>query len=266
MSGSPTHSQTDPSQLGTIGAPGSPGRHAAPVAASPPLDALVRRVEALAVPGTRRLLGIAGPPGAGKSTLAAALVRALGPRAALVGLDGFHLANAELVRLGRRDRKGAPDTFDAYGYAALLRRLLERPPEVVYAPRYTRELEEPVAGAVPVPREVDLVVTEGNYLLLDNPPWAALRALFAETWYLQLDDGTRLERLVARHVRFGKTPAEAAAWVSRSDEANARLVAATRAGADLVVRLPRLDPPGTGAADAPPRAPVRSRAPGSATP
>ncbi len=270
MSGLPTPSRTDPpAELGTSGAPGQPAPHASPptpAAASRTLEELVRRARSLAAPGARRLLGIAGPPGAGKSTLAASLVEALGPRAALVGLDGFHLANAELVRLGRRDRKGAPDTFDAFGYLALLRRLLERPTEVVYAPRYTRELEEPIAGAVPVPPEVDLIVTEGNYLLLDNRPWRFLRDLLAETWYLDLDDATRVERLVARHVRFGKTPAEAAAWVSRSDEANARLVAATRAHADLVVRLSRRDlpqPRGTGTA---PHEAVRSRGPGSATP
>lgn len=204
-------------------------------AITPTVDELLHRLDALAPPGARRLVGIAGPPGAGKSTLAGSLVAALGPRGALVGLDGFHLANATLLRLGRRDRKGAPDTFDAAGYVALLRRIAACRAEVVYAPAYTRELEEAVAGAVAVGPEVDVVVTEGNYLLLDAPPWHELSEILAETWYLELDDAIRLERLTARHVRYGKSPAAAAAWVSRSDEANARLVAASRPRADLVI-------------------------------
>src|SRR5207249_5203212 len=125
------------------------------------VDGLIERARSLSVPGERRILGICGPPGAGKSSLGAALVAALAPWAALVSMDGFHLANSELVRLGRRDRKGAPDTFDAAGYVALLRRLRDPAEDVVYAPAFRREIEEPVAGAIAVGREVQLVVTEG---------------------------------------------------------------------------------------------------------
>src|SRR6059058_4362373 len=110
---------------------------------------LVARARALVVPGQRRILGIAGPPGGGKSTVARAVVAALGDAARLVPMDGFHLAQAELVRLGRRERMGAPDTFDAAGYAALLRRLHGEEP-VVYAPEFRREIEEPIAGAIAV--------------------------------------------------------------------------------------------------------------------
>src|SRR3954454_18871641 len=128
----------------------------------------------------RRLLGLTGPAGAGKTTaagaLVSALVEALGPgRAVLVGMDGYHLAQAELERLGRADRKGAPDTFDAAGYVALLRRLRTPDAGTVYAPEFRRAIEEPIAGAVAVPRDVPLVVTEGNYLLLDTEPWSAVR-------------------------------------------------------------------------------------------
>ena len=150
-------------------------------------------------------------------------------------MDGFHLANSELVRLGRRDRKGAPDTFDAAGYVALLRRLRDPSEEVVYAPAFRREIEEPVAGAIPVVREVRLVVTEGNYLLVDEPPWSAVRELIDEAWYLDLSDEVRIERLIARHLAYGKSRSQARAWVLRSDERNAELVARTRAQADLVV-------------------------------
>ncbi|MEU6391856.1 nucleoside/nucleotide kinase family protein [Streptomyces sp. NPDC046939] len=202
------------------------------------VDELAARARALATAaGPRRVLGIAGPPGAGKSTLAEAVVEALGGLAALVPMDGFHLADAELARLGRADRKGAPDTFDAYGYAALLARLrTPRSGETVYAPSFERELEQPLAGALPVSPETPLIVTEGNYLLLDEEPWStAVRPLLDEVWWVAVDDTVRVERLIARHIAFGKSPSAARAWVLRSDEANADRVAAGRERADVVV-------------------------------
>jgi pantothenate kinase len=205
-------------------------------AATPVPPELLERATALAAGPGRAVLGITGVPGAGKSTLADALVAALGDRAVLVPMDGFHLADTELRRLGRADRKGAPDTFDAAGYVHLLRRLVERTDEVVHAPVFRRELELAEAGALPVPRATPLVVTEGNYLLLDGP-FAPVRALLTQCWYVDVDPGLRLARLVARHERHGRSPAAARAWVERSDEPNARLVEATRERADLVVRL-----------------------------
>ena len=201
------------------------------------LDDLVARALPL-TSGPRRILGLAGAPGAGKSTLAARLVDALAPAAVLVPMDGFHLANAELERLGRRDRKGAPDTFDALGYVALLKRLRQPGPDVVYAPVFDRTLEEAVAGAIPVTADTPLVVTEGNYLLLDAHPWSQVRPLLDEAWFVQVDDRLRVERLVRRHVGHGKEQARAREWVLRNDESNARLVAGTRHRADLVVSTP----------------------------
>ncbi|MFI0806061.1 nucleoside/nucleotide kinase family protein [Streptomyces echinatus] len=202
-------------------------------------DDLLLRARALPRGGRRALLGIAGSPGAGKTTLAERLVRALNgdgpPWAAHVPMDGFHLADAELDRLGRRDRKGAPDTFDAAGYAALLRRLRAETGEVVYAPGFERVLEQPLAGVIPVPPEARLVVTEGNYLLLAEGPWARVRPCLDEVWFCETDEEERIRRLVARHEEFGKDHAVAVAWVLGTDQRNADLVATTRGRADLVV-------------------------------
>ncbi|MER5386306.1 nucleoside/nucleotide kinase family protein [Streptomyces sp. NPDC002688] len=202
-------------------------------------DDLVERAASLVRPGRRALLGIAGAPGAGKTTLAERLVRRLdedGPfRVAHVPMDGFHLADAELDRLGRRDRKGAPDTFDTGGYAALLRRLREDDEDLVYAPGFERVLEQPLAGALPVPRTARLIVTEGNYLLLRDDAWARARAQLDEVWFCEVDEAERIRRLVARHEEFGKDRDTAVAWVLGTDQRNADLVAATRDRADLVV-------------------------------
>lgn len=206
------------------------------------IERLVQRAKALATPGTRRILGIAGPPGSGKSTLAAAIVAELGDHAVLVPMDGFHLSNSQLWRLGRSQRKGAPDTFDAYGYLALLRRLAANEEDTVFAPEFRRHLEEPIAGAIAVPRSTPLVVTEGNYLLMDEAPWGAVRDLLSETWYLDLDPATRIDRLIRRHVHYGKSPEEAEAWVHTSDELNTLRIVATRDNADVIVTNWSSDP------------------------
>ncbi|WP_433790005.1 nucleoside/nucleotide kinase family protein [Actinoplanes sp. CA-252034] len=206
--------------------------------------ALVSRARGLAEDGRRAVLGIAGPPAAGKTTLAVELVGALSADpppglgadwVAHVPMDGFHLADVELDRLGLRDRKGAPDTFDAYGYAALLRRLLEDRDEMIYAPGFERVIEQPVAGSIGVPRATRLIITEGNYLLLDQPRWTPVRELLTEVWYADLENEERLRRLIERHVRFGKEPAAAAAWATGTDERNAEVIAASRERADLIV-------------------------------
>jgi pantothenate kinase len=198
---------------------------------------LIERARRLVEPGTRRILGLTGAPGSGKSTLASILTAALVPDAVLIPMDGFHLANDQLVRLGSRDRKGAADTFDAAGYVALLRRLRDPAELLVYAPEFRREIEEPIACAIPAARDVPLVVTEGNYLLVDADPWSGVRPLLDEAWFLEPEEEVRIERLVARHVAFGKPPADARAWSLGTDQRNAELVQGTRDRADLIVRL-----------------------------
>ena len=203
-------------------------------------DDLVARVAAYAGrPGTS-VIGIAGAPGAGKSTLAESLVSAA---AALLGagvvahvpMDGFHLADVALRGLGRLERKGAPDTFDAAGYAALLRRITAAHDATVYAPAFERELEQPIAGALAIGPGVRVVLTEGNYLLLEDPAWRAVAAEIDEIWFVRIDEDVRLRRLVERHIRFGKTPDDARRWVRDVDEPNARLIESASGGADLVI-------------------------------
>ncbi len=199
----------------------------------PPLAAKhLARLQALMAGGGRKLLGLVGAPGSGKSTLATALQDALPGTSQIVPMDGFHLANAELARLGRADRKGAPDTFDSAGYVALLRRLREQPADadahIVYAPEFRREIEEPVAGAIAVLPTTQLVITEGNYLLLQLGAWREVAGLLDEIWYVDVDDTLRSQRLLRRHEQFGRSPEAARAWVAATDEPNARLIEATR--------------------------------------
>ena len=203
-------------------------------------DGLIGRVEDLAAVNHRVLLGITGSPGAGKSTLAVGLADALrrrGLAVAWVPMDGFHLADVELERLGRRDRKGAIDTFDAYGYLALLRRLAGETEHNVYAPSFDRSIEQPIAGAIAVEPATQVVLTEGNYLLDRSEPWHAVRETLTEVWFCDLPNDVRRERLIARHIRFGKVPAEARMWVDEVDQPNAVRIAATRSLADLVIRV-----------------------------
>jgi len=183
----------------------------------------------------RVLLGLCGAPGAGKSTLAHRVADVLGPVAVVVPMDGFHLQDEELDRLGLLHRKGAPETFDADGYASLLHRIRETTGRTVYAPSFDRDRELSLAGAIPVLPEHRFVVTEGNYLLLDEPGWRDVRAQLDECWFLRGDDARRRERLIERHRQHGRDRDAAVAWVMRTDEPNAVLVDATRHRADLVV-------------------------------
>ena len=204
------------------------------------LDQLVEWAMALVVPGERRILGLTGAPGAGKSTVAEQLVAALGPDVAvLVPMDGFHLANEVLIDLGRRDRKGAHDTFDDGGYARLIEALREQRlgDPVVYAPRFRREIEESIGSSIPVPATVPLVVTEGNYLLLDSDAWPAARSRIDEVWFLAPDNDIRHGRLLRRHEAYGKSPEDAASWALGPDERNAQLIGSTAGRADRIVRL-----------------------------
>lgn len=201
------------------------------------LAGLAERLRARLTGDGRFLLGICGAPGSGKSTMAARLVAALGSGAVAVPMDGFHIATAALHSPEQLARRGAIDTFDAGGYLALLRRLRERTEDVVYAPGFDRSIGEPIAGLLPVRRSAQLVITEGNYLLSQEPQWRDIAPLLDETWFLELDQEVRVSRLVARHRQFGKSQTAAAAMANGSDETNARQVARVRDRADVLIRV-----------------------------
>ena len=197
---------------------------------------LVRLREMLKA-GSRKIIGLVGPPGAGKSTVGLALRETFKEISQIVPMDGFHLANVELARLGRAGRKGAPDTFDSAGSVDLLKRLRsQNADEIIYAPEFRREIEEPIAGAIPIFPETQLLITEGNYLLLDDGHWKKVPTFLDEIWYVDVDDALRIDRLASRHEQFGRSREEAVAWVNNTDEPNARLIETGKSRADLVFR------------------------------
>jgi pantothenate kinase len=187
-------------------------------------------------PHERHLIGLTGAPGAGKSTVSDQLAEQLGSSLVVVPMDGFHLASSVIAGTPLAARRGAPDTFDANGFIALLRRLRNQLDPVVYAPQFDRTIEDPIAGSIAVRSEVPFVLVEGNYLLHAVPPWSAVAEILDETWYLEVnDDSSRVDRLIARHVEFGKSAEASEDFVRTSDEPNAELIAASRTRADLVV-------------------------------
>ena len=202
---------------------------------NPGVAEAVDRLTSAALSDRRRIIGIVGPPGTGKSTVAQIIAGALGGAAVVVPMDGFHLADAVLHGTPLRERKGAIDTFDVGGYVALLRRLRARDEPVVYAPAYRRGLEEPIAASIAVPRSTPIVLTEGNYLLAAVGEWGVLPALLDETWFVDTPRETRIARLIDRHMAAGMDREQATAWACGPDERNARLIDATRHRADRMI-------------------------------
>jgi pantothenate kinase len=181
----------------------------------------------------RFLTALAGPPGAGKSTLAAAVVQALGPGAKAVPMDGFHYDDAVLQARGARNRKGAPDTFDVQGFLHLLRRL--RVEDEIAIPLFDRNLEISRAGADIITAGDRLLVIEGNYLLFNDPPWNAAAPLCDLTVWIDVPEAELDRRLLARWAHYGKTPEAARAWIDSNDLPNIRKVTAGSRAADVVL-------------------------------
>ena len=200
------------------------------------LDEVITRAKSL-ITGERKIVGLIGKPGAGKSTLSAQLIEHLGAQAAILNMDGYHLSNLALRELGRADRKGAPDTFDALGFTAILQRVKNQVDQDIYFPVFDRSIEESIAAQGVITPEVKLVITEGNYLLHNENNWGGVKELLDESWFIEVDDQIRIERLVNRHHKFGKSKADAHSWATGSDENNARVVAQTRELADVIINL-----------------------------
>ncbi|WP_006247242.1 nucleoside/nucleotide kinase family protein [Mycolicibacterium tusciae] len=198
------------------------------------MNSWASRLAALLARDRRVILGITGSPGAGKTAMASRIASTV-EDAVHLPMDGFHLADVQLQRLGRLDRKGAIDTFDAYGYLALLQRIRAQDTETVYAPAFDRDIEQPVAGSIWVAPSARLIITEGNYLLDDDHPWPDVRSTLDEVWFVDLAPEERRRRLIARHVEFGKSLEQAQAWVRAVDDPNAERIERVRHKADLVV-------------------------------
>lgn len=197
------------------------------------VEARDRILEIKELSNSRILIGIVGKPGAGKSTVTSKLKEILPSEETIIlSQDGYHLSNAQLKELGRSDRKGAPDTFDSISFTELLKRVASDLENHIYFPVFHREIEESIAAEGVISPQTKIVLVEGNYLLLDDHGWNEVANQLHETWYLNINDDLRLQRLVARHIEFGKEPDFAHAWAHGTDEVNARLIETTKVRAD----------------------------------
>ena len=187
---------------------------------------------------TRSLIGIVGKPGAGKSTVVEQIEKRYQPNeVSIIPMDGFHLSNEELIALGRRDRKGAPDTFDVVGFTSLLKEVKLNQQGDHKFPIFHREIEASIEDEGLIPKESKVIVVEGNYLFSTEHNWDGIFPLLDHTWFIEIDDEVRIERLIARHIRYGKTPAEAENWSRGSDETNARFIKLTAHRASNIIKL-----------------------------
>ena len=200
-------------------------------------DAIARVSELLNSPN-RFILGIVGKPGVGKSTITQFLSEHIASESiSILPMDGFHMSNERLIEFGRRDRKGAPDTFDVDDFAKSLADVRAGHGSDIRFPIFKREIEASIPDAGLIPAQAKLVVVEGNYLLHDDFGWETIGDYLDETWFLDLDDELRMQRLIARHIQYGKTPEAANEWSRGTDEVNARLIEQSRSRATFTVTL-----------------------------
>ena len=200
-------------------------------------DAIARVSELLNSPN-RFILGIVGKPGVGKSTFTQFLSEHIASESiSILPMDGFHMSNERLIEFGRRDRKGAPDTFDVDDFAKSLADVRAGHGSDIRFPIFKREIEASIPDAGLIPAQAKLVVVEGNYLLHDDFGWEKIGDYLDETWFLDLDDELRMQRLIARHIQYGKTPEAANEWSRGTDEVNARLIEQSRSRATFTVTL-----------------------------
>lgn len=203
------------------------------------IELLVEQIQSLlAGQSPRTLIGIVGKPGAGKSTVVEEIQKRFDSNTvSIIPMDGFHLSNEELISLGRRDRKGAPDTFDVKGFTSLIKRVKINHNIDHKFPIFHREIEASIADEGAVPKESRVIVIEGNYLFSTDHNWDGLFPMLNHTWFIEIEDEIRIERLIARHIRYGKTPEEAETWSRGSDETNARFIGLTAHRAENLIKL-----------------------------
>ena len=203
------------------------------------IELLVEQIQSLLDgQSPRTLIGIVGKPGAGKSTVVEEIQKRFDSKdVSIIPMDGFHLSNEELITLGRRERKGAPDTFDVEGFTSLIRRVKINHQSDHKFPIFHREIEASIDNEGIVPKELKVIVIEGNYLFSTDHNWDGVFPLLDHTWFIEIDDEVRIERLIARHIRYGKTPEEAENWSRGSDEANARFIEFTAHRAENKIKL-----------------------------
>lgn len=196
------------------------------------MDTLVARIKAAPAAGRRRLVALAGPPASGKSTIAEDLARRLGGQ--VVPMDGFHLDNRILRSRGLLERKGAPETFDAAGFVAIIRRL-QAEPEVVH-PVFDRGQDIAIAGSAWVGPDCATVVVEGNYLLHDAPVWRDLAGLWDTAIRLDVPQDVLRARLVERWLDHGLVKEDAIQRAEGNDLRNARMMVASQLPADITIQ------------------------------
>ncbi len=189
-------------------------------------------------PNPRSIIGIVGKPGAGKSTVVSEIEKRFDPsQVSVIPMDGYHLSNEELISLHRRDRKGAPDTFDTQSFISLISKVKNNPETELRFPIFHREIEASKADEGVVESGVKVIVVEGNYLFSEEHNWEGVFPLLDHTWFIEISDEVRIERLIARHIRYGKTPEDAEKWSRGSDEANARFIELTAHRAASIIKL-----------------------------
>ena len=186
----------------------------------------------------RTIIGIVGKPGAGKSTVVSEIEKRFDPsEVCVIPMDGYHLSNETLIEIGRRDRKGAPDTFATQEFISLIRKVKNDHTSEHRFPIFHREIEASKKDEGIVPIGAKVIVIEGNYLFSEEHNWNGVFPLLDHTWFIEIDNEVRMQRLIARHVKYGKTPEEAEYWSRGSDEANAQYIELTAHRAASVIKL-----------------------------